>query len=148
MYIYESPRRSPRHIAPRTDSNILKPKSTSPIRKGKVAQGPQQRKLLSSTGALASVTGIQQKRRKGRVNDENKENSGVVLRTRVTGVNGSVGEGAGKKCRPMKPLGGKTERVGRLPLKELPLNGFVEKPEGVQSVEVVVCSFPVMSGNG
>jgi hypothetical protein len=41
----------------------------------------------------------------------------------------------GKKKRA--PLGTKTE-IGRLPLKELRVNGFVEKGEGVSSVEVVV----------
>jgi hypothetical protein len=132
MYIYESsPRRSPRHVA-RTDGNVLKVKAGSPIRKGKVGQGG--RKVLSSSAALASVTGTGQKRRKQKVNDENKENSSVVPRTRGTGVNGStMVDGKKKKV----PLGTKTER-GRLPLKELPLNGFLEKGEGVSSVEIVV----------
>jgi len=111
---------------------VLKVKAGSPIRKGKVAQGG--RKVLSSSAALASVTGTGQKRRKQKVNDENKENSSVAPRTRGTVVNGSTMlDGKKKKAPP----GTKTER-GRLPLKELPVNGFVEKGEGVSSVEVVV----------
>src|SRR5277367_172942 len=39
MYVYESsPRRSPRRV-PRTEGNVLKQKTGSPIRKGKVTQG-------------------------------------------------------------------------------------------------------------
>jgi len=112
---------------------VLKVKAGSPIRKGKVAQGG--RKVLSSSAALASVTGNGPKRRKPKVNDENKENSDVGTRTtRATGVNGNtIIDGKKKKA----PLGTKTRRI-RLPLKELPVNGFVEKGEGVSSVEVVV----------
>ena len=134
MYIYESsPRRSPRRIIPqRTDANVLKPKSTSPIRKGKPTQALL-RKPFASTGALAAVTGTQQNRRKVRVNDENKENSGVVPRTRATGVNGAVVEDVGKKRGTKKAQGGKIERE-RLPLKELPLNGFEVKGERVEVV--------------
>jgi hypothetical protein len=96
------------------------------------------RKPLSSAGALASITGsgVGNRRRKVKVNDENKENSQIGVRktgtARAVGVNGSGVEGK----KPM-PLGVKVER-GRLPLKELPINGFVEKMEGAASVEVVV----------
>ena len=89
---------------------------------------------MSSSAALASVTGTGQKRRKKKVNDENKENSSVAPRTRGTGVNGSTMVEGNKKKQPLRT---KTERE-RLPLKELPVNGFVEKGEGVLSVEVVV----------
>lgn len=68
-----------------------------------------------------------------RVNDENKENSGVVPRTRATGVNGAVVEDVGKKRGTKKAQGGKIERE-RLPLKELPLNGFEVKGERVEVV--------------
>src|SRR5277367_5880842 len=87
MYVYESsPRRSPRRV-PRTEGNVLKQKTGSPIRKGKVTQGG--RKPLVSSAALASVTGTGQRRRKVKINDENKENSTVGTRpTRAMGVNG------------------------------------------------------------
>jgi hypothetical protein len=112
---------------------VLKAKTGSPIRKGKVGQGG--RKVLSSSAALASVTGTGQKRRKPKVNDENKENSAVGTRaTRATGVNGNTMTD-GKKKKVL--LGTNTER-SRLPLKELAVNGFVDKGEGVSSVEVVV----------
>ena len=131
MYIYESsPRRSPRHN-PGPDSTVLKPKIASPIRKGKRTQRVP--KPLASTGALASITGTTQKQRKVKVNDENKENSNIATQSsRRTGENTGFGQGKKKM-----PLGTKVER-GRLPLKELPVNGFVEKMEQVASVEVAV----------
>ena len=138
MYtIYESSlRRSPRHN-PTPSENSLKPKSNSPIRKSsKNSVG----NVPKSAGALAAIT--RQKPRKRKVNDENKENCRVVTRPARTGglgVNGSVGKAS-------QPLPSKVEVVGRLPLKELPLNGFVERlsrRDVVPTVEIVVL-FPVV----
>jgi hypothetical protein len=144
MYtIYESPRRSPRHVLPKSDldSNILKPKATSAIRK----QGSRQlsKNPPTSAGALAAATrdGIPKRGRKKKVNDENKENSNVghhPHRTSGVGVNGMV---SAKNARSVQR---KAEaRDGRTPLKELPLNEFVDglrKRDDVPSVEIVVYS--------
>ena len=125
-----SPRRSPRHN-PTPSENILKPKSNSPIRKSSkngVGNVPK------SAGALAAVT--RQKPRKRKVNDENKENCGVVTRPARTGglgINGSTGKSS-------QPFQSKVDG-GRLPLRELPLNGFGErlrKRDVVPTVEILV----------
>jgi hypothetical protein len=155
--IYESsPRRSPRHIHPPSESNILKPKSNSPIRKSKASQ-QSLKKILNSSNALATVTRdatqnagekprnasnavVREARRKRIINDENKENCGTVSRRSrmaTVGVNGS--ELQGKKTVPLQ-----SKLNSRMPLKELPLNGFVErlkKREVVTSVEIVVIPF-------
>jgi len=99
-------------------------------------------KPLSSANALAAVAGAGPRktvrRKKPVVNDENKENCGgpaMGLRRSVLGVNGNHSEGK-------KPVQSKIERNGRLPLKELRLNGFLDrlrKREVAPSVEVVVC---------
>src|ERR1700722_149588 len=129
MYkIYEtSPRRSPRHVRQMdVNSNILKPKNKSPIRKGNgVGVGV---KPLQSARALSSVTGDKSKKivRKKVVNDENKENceGPRITRTTGVGVNGSTTNTTNvKTTKPVK----KVTRDGRLPLKELPLNGFLER---------------------
>ena len=135
MYtIYQSsPRRSPRQLT-RIDhsSNTLKTKTTSPIRKSKTSQS--QKKALPSANALAAVTRPTSTRRHAKVNDENKENCGNVMRTRTTrpGVNANT-----KKDGSVV----KTEINRRMPLKEIPLNGFVErlrKRDIVPSVEITV----------
>jgi hypothetical protein len=123
------------------NSNILKPKNTSPIRKQKSSMSS---KPLASVNALVSVT--QNKPRKAvrkRVdNDENKENCSAAprpTRTGGLGVNGNIGN-AKKNPKPVKSL--VEARDGRLPLRELPLNGFLDrlkKSDVAPSVEIVVC---------
>lgn len=73
-----------------------------------------------------------------KVNDENKENCNVAPRAPRAGglgVNGNTEKG-------LQPLASsKTEINGRLPLKEIPLNGFLEKlrkREVAPSVEIMV----------
>ena len=139
MYtIYESsPRRSPRHI-PAPSENVLIQKPKSPIRKPSSKNGA--RNVPKSSAALAAVT--RQKPRKRKVNDENKENCGIITRAARTGglrVNGSDGKAS-------QPLQSNIEVVGRLPLKELRLNGFIErlgKRDVDPTVEIVVL-FPVI----
>jgi hypothetical protein len=117
------------------NSNILRPKPNSPIRKSNAGQSV--RKPLSSANALAKITGTDapKKMRKRKVNDENKENCNTVprpVRTGGLGVNGSMVSG-----KNMQPFTTKMElRNGRLPLKELPLN--FGKGEIAPSVEIVV----------
>ena len=155
MYVYEgSPRRSPRRIESSSqNSNILKPKQTSPTQKG--ALSSKGNIIPSSLAALSKFTGTKQRipkssnpsnpaaangRRKvvrRKVNDENKENRNVVTRVPRAGglgVNGNTGKG-------LQPLVSRTEVKGRLPLKEIPLNGFVHKlrkREVAPSVEIMV----------
>lgn len=92
------------------------------------------KKPLSSSNALANVTRPTTTKRKPKINDENKENSGVVTRPRATGVNGTIGKD--------RAVTSKTEtRTGRTPLKEIALNGFVErlrKREVPPSIEIMV----------
>jgi len=136
------------------NSNILKPKQTSPIRKG--ALSSKGNIVPSSSAALSNITGTKQRipkssnpsnpaaaangRRKvvrRKVNDENKENCNVVTRVPRTGglgLNGNTGKG-------LQPLVSTTEVTGRLPLKEIPLNGFLDKlrkREVAPSVEIMV----------
>lgn len=126
-----SPRRSPRHD-PTPSEDILKMKSNSPIRKSSnngVGHVPK------SAGALAAVT--REKPRKAKVNDENKENRGIVTRPARTG--GLQVHGNTRKAS--QPLQSKIDAVGRLPLKELPLNGFIEslrRGAVVPAVEIMV----------
>jgi hypothetical protein len=144
MYtIYKSsPRQSPRRVRPTIDpnSNILKPKRPSPIQKAKTSQSSKT-KPLSSIKASTKTTGNEKPRkvvRKRKVNTEDKENCNTVprpMRTGGLGVNGSMP--LGKKTQPLSLK----EIPGRLPLKELPLNGFLDrlkKCDGASSVEIVV----------
>jgi hypothetical protein len=118
------------------NSNILRPKTTSPIRKSNA--GESVRKRLSSANALAKVTGNDgpKKMAKRKVDDANKENWNTAsrpVRAGGLGVNGSMVSG-----KNTQPFTSKTElRNGRLPLKELPLN--FGKGEIAPSVEIVVC---------
>lgn len=151
--IYESsPRRSPRHIHPSSE-NVLKPKSDSPIRKSASSKNAQSSKKVSTTKtALSSSKALanaphddKQKRRKNaQVNDENKENCGAERQTQgarrteaTVGINGSTLQK--NSTQPTLRI-----RIDpRTPLKELPLNGFVDKlkKDGIRSVEIMV--FPV-----
>jgi hypothetical protein len=121
------------------NSNILKPKTASPIRKSNAGQSI--RKAPSSANALAKITGNEapKKFRKSKVNDENKENCNTAsrpVRTGGLGVNGSMVSG-----KNTQPLTSKSVlRNGRLPLKELPLN--FGTGDAVRSVEIVV--FPII----
>lgn len=140
MYtVYESPRRSPRHVRPSIEtSNILKPK-TSPKRKARSSQSLKN--LPSSTNALATTTRATQKKvRKAKINDENKENCTVGSRPAKLGglgVNGSTLTGKMPRPTTLKP------NDMRLPLKELPLNGNFDGIGKMDAagVEVVVRSF-------
>jgi hypothetical protein len=145
MYtIYEfSSRQSPRRVRPTIDpnSNILKPKRASPTQKVKTSQSSKT-KPLSSINASTKVPGTEKPRkviRKRKVNIEDKENCNAVprpVRTGGLGVNGSMP--LGKKTQPLSL---KKEIPGRLPLRELPLNGFLDrlkKCDGASSVEIVV----------
>jgi hypothetical protein len=122
------------------NSNILKPKNTSPIRKGKglgVGSKPSH-----SARALRDVTGEKRKVvRKKKVNDEDKENcEGSKVTRGAVGVNGSTTTRNTKHTKNTKPVKKET-RDGRLPLKELPLNGFLErlkKSDVAASVDIVV----------
>ena len=159
MYIYEgsprSPRRSPRRMEGNRDSNILKPKQTAPIRKrtssSKGSIIPSSSVALSSltnakripsfktSNPSAATNGQRKALRRKNDNDENKENCNVVPRaprTNGLGVNAST-------VKKSQPLGAKVTIQGRLPLKEIPLNGFLDKlrkQEVATSVEIMVLS--------
>lgn len=142
MYkIYESPRRSPRHVPPQSglNSNVLKPKATSAVRKQEPTQSLKN--LPTSARALTAVArdGIQKRGRKKKANDENKENGDAGLQHRRSAAINVNGVPLAKKAGPVHR---KVEtRDGRTPLKELPLNGFVDilrERDVVPSVEIVV----------
>jgi hypothetical protein len=140
MYtVYESsPRRSPRNVSHSVETNILKPKSHSPIRKTK---SHSSKKATSSANAWSeSSQNVPPKKvRKRKVNDEDKENVNVAVKPRRTtglGVNGSSENGKNRDHLKSREL-----RDRRLPLKELPLNGFLDsskKGYALSSVEITV----------
>jgi hypothetical protein len=138
MYIYESPRRSPRNVArPATDG----PKTKSPIRKGKAAG--RKGKTVAAGEALAVATGRMKRvpRAKKGVSEDQENIATVPRGTRQMG------------CSVVAPVSSKTDGVkrpmregGRVPLRELQINDFVEKlkkREVAPSVEVTVLNPPL-----
>jgi hypothetical protein len=119
------------------NSNVLKTKKGSPIRKSKA--GKSMKNFPSSANALARITGNKapKKVRKAKFNNENKENCNTATRPARTGglgVNGTMVSG-----KNTQPLTSKfVLRNRRLPLKELLLN--FGKGDAVRSVEIAVFS--------
>src|SRR5204863_9909280 len=114
--LYESsPRRSPRHPTHPPSENILKPKSNSPIHKSNSAlQGKKPRRVkkpLSSSNALANVTGTR-KVRKLKIKDENKENCGSTAPRRTPGLGVNESTIQGKMAR--RPL--QEKKDSRMPM--------------------------------
>jgi hypothetical protein len=130
MYIYESPRRSPRNVV-RPAADALKTKS--PIRKAKA--GGRRPKTAVVGEALGGMKRAGPKLKK--TVSEDKENISVERGTRQSGCFGvasvsSKKEGVKRRVR---------EGGGRVPLRELEINAFVEKlqkREVAPSVEVTV----------
>ena len=80
--------------------------------------------------------------KKTTINDENKENCVDIRRFVKSGGLGVNGSSSTKGKSSRVSLRKEDGKKGRTPLKELPLNGFVEKlkkRDVAESVEVVVC---------
>jgi hypothetical protein len=93
---------------------------------------------LKSTGNGKPKTVV----RKTKVNNEDKENCAVAPRRVRIGASTGLGvNGSSVSSKNTQPLVLKKAIPGRLPLKELPLNGFLDrlkKCDVAPSVEIVV----------
>jgi len=110
-------------------------------------------KVFGSANALENITRpTRTKVAKRKVNDENKENCVAtrVARSTTQGINGNSLNAKGKGKRVIGDKKVESKVGGRAPLKELPLNGFVDKLRKrhvSESVEVVVFYLQIITIN-
>jgi len=137
MYIYESPRKSPRKVSARNTVNATSEKTKSPGRKGKPPAGGKQ-KTSKRAEALAAATGMRRGQNIKKNASEDKENSWVTSRQSRQLRCSIAGEVSSKVTENPKS---KVPENLRIPLRELQINSFADKlkkRDVAPSVEVAV----------